>query len=140
MDAAELNELERDSDGEFERFVCVVECIVRVLYAPTSGGSVVRSVMATRGFSTDGTGEQSKNPPALNDNETRQQNATKKNPTINEINTPNKRDKNNHDNRRYEYSLGIPSSLRFRPLGECIAEMGGHSTKWEDTPRIEEGK
>ena len=73
MDAAELNELERDSDGEFERFVCVVECIVRVLYAPTSGGSVDRSVMATRGFSTDGTGEQSKNPPALNDNETRQQ-------------------------------------------------------------------
>ena len=73
MDAAKLNELERDSDGEFERFVCVVECIVRVLYAPTSGGSVDRSVMATRGFSTDGTGEQSKNPPALNDNETRQQ-------------------------------------------------------------------
>ena len=63
MDAAKLNELKRDSDGEFERFVCVVECIVRVLYAPTSGGSVDRSVMATRGFSTDGTGEQSKTLP-----------------------------------------------------------------------------
>jgi len=66
-----MNVLERDSDGEFERFVGVVECIVRVVYAPASGGSVVRSVMATRGFSTDGTGEQSKNPPALNDNETK---------------------------------------------------------------------
>ena len=48
-----MNELERDSDGEFERFVCVVEYIVRVLYAPTSGGSVDRSVMATRGFGTE---------------------------------------------------------------------------------------
>ena len=87
MDAAELNELERDSDGEFERFVGVVEYTVRVTHTPTSGGSVVRSVMVTRDFSTSDTGEQSKNPPALNDNETKRNTKVR---AINEIITPNR--------------------------------------------------
>ena len=136
MDAADLNELERDSDGEFERFVCVVEYTVRVVYAPTSGGSVVRSVMRPPATSARTARASSPKPSRTQ----RQRNATQKVRTINGIITPNKQNKNNHNIRRYENSPGIPSSSRFRPLGECIAEMGRHSTKWEGTPRNEEGK